>query len=467
VFASFLLILGSLVFAASDTQPPVIAMQADLTVEATGYRGATVTGFAPATMDDVDGPGMATCTPAPGTVFPLGATKVKCAATDAAGNVADSVSFTVTVIDTTPPTIRAPADVTFVTNGSFAYVPLGYPFVTDLADGSPKVKHDAPGKFFIGTTTRVTWTATDRSGNAATSAQLITVVAASSTPTPSPTPAATASPSPSPTPSVTPSPSPTVAPQPTATPTPVVATPSVIPSTSPTPTAIPRPSPLPSPTPSALPDFVPTVEPLGSDTLDELNAELDDLFSDFPEVDFPAGDVSDSESTMNSSVIVSGSFGGSASEFVLTYEAPAAGLDGELAYALPLDFSDYQAGLIGIEPEPKRVQPGSVNAVWDVRLDPGQAFQVTVRVAKKMDSSVLALFSLPDVQGRAPRDAGASAATSDVPPSDESNSTPNSAGPATGLATATTPARIDPVLIVVLFIATAGFVLYARYWAMD
>lgn len=80
-----------------DSTPPVIAAHADVTVMATGPAGAVVTYIAPETNDLVDGPGVATCDPAPGATFPLGTTIVNCFAADAWGNQAWS-TFTVTIV---------------------------------------------------------------------------------------------------------------------------------------------------------------------------------------------------------------------------------------------------------------------------------------------------------------------------------------------------------------------------------
>jgi large repetitive protein len=87
-----------------DTTPPVLTLT-DVTAEATSPAGATVTYTATA-FDNVDGTITPTCSPASGSTFALGVTTVQCSATDAAGNTATG-SFTVTVSDTTAPTIVA------------------------------------------------------------------------------------------------------------------------------------------------------------------------------------------------------------------------------------------------------------------------------------------------------------------------------------------------------------------------
>ncbi len=88
-----------------DTTPPVITVPGNITAEATGSAGASVT-FSASATDAVDGPVLVTCVPASGSTFPLGATSVNCSASDAHNNTA-TASFTVTVLDTTPPAVTA------------------------------------------------------------------------------------------------------------------------------------------------------------------------------------------------------------------------------------------------------------------------------------------------------------------------------------------------------------------------
>ena len=92
-----------LVVVSADVTPPVLTLPSNITAEATSASGAVVT-FTATAIDDVDGPVPVTCTPASGSTFPLGTTTVQCSAHDAHNNTAHG-SFTVTVQDTTPPTI--------------------------------------------------------------------------------------------------------------------------------------------------------------------------------------------------------------------------------------------------------------------------------------------------------------------------------------------------------------------------
>jgi probable HAF family extracellular repeat protein len=93
--------------AAGDTTAPLIAPHGNETAEAASQNGAVVAYSAPATSDDVDGNGTASCSPVSGSTFALGTTTVTCNATDAAGNAAVPTTFTVTVTDTTAPEITA------------------------------------------------------------------------------------------------------------------------------------------------------------------------------------------------------------------------------------------------------------------------------------------------------------------------------------------------------------------------
>ena len=84
------------------TPPDISGVPADVAVEATSASGVVVNYESPTWTDAVDGLGTASCVPVSGGTFPVGATTVTCTATDLAGNTG-SATFTVTVVDTTPP----------------------------------------------------------------------------------------------------------------------------------------------------------------------------------------------------------------------------------------------------------------------------------------------------------------------------------------------------------------------------
>ena len=92
---------GSFTVTVQDTTGPAIAVPGPVTARAAGPPGTSVT-FSVSATDAVDGTVTATCTPASTTAFPLGVTTVHCSAKDAAGNTTMR-TFTVTVIDRTPP----------------------------------------------------------------------------------------------------------------------------------------------------------------------------------------------------------------------------------------------------------------------------------------------------------------------------------------------------------------------------
>jgi hypothetical protein len=116
--------------------------------------------------------------PDSGFAFPLGLTEVTCSASDASGNTS-SAKFNVTVRDTTAPNIATHADITGVqaTGPDGATVAYTKPTATDNVDTSVTVNcSPASGtKFALGDTT-VTCSATDNSGNKATSTFRVTVV---------------------------------------------------------------------------------------------------------------------------------------------------------------------------------------------------------------------------------------------------------------------------------------------------
>jgi len=150
-----------------DTTAPELTVPADIVAEATSASGAVVTFTATAT-DAVDPSPSVSCSPASGDTFPIGETLVTCTATDAAGNVSAAKTFTVTVQDTTPPTlVGMPANMV-VEGNTLGGANTGFtmPTATDLVDPAPVVTCDHPESDFypLGETT-VSCHATDAAGN--------------------------------------------------------------------------------------------------------------------------------------------------------------------------------------------------------------------------------------------------------------------------------------------------------------
>lgn len=158
-----------------DVTPPVITVPGALTAEATSKDGAKVTYDASA-RDDYDGSVAVSCSPESGSQFALGSTTVKCDASDAAGNPATK-SFTVSVVDTTPPTIDAHDNVSVLaTSAAGAYVTYASPSTHDIVDGDGTATcTPASGGLFSPGSTQVTCDATDKAGNKASPSATFTV----------------------------------------------------------------------------------------------------------------------------------------------------------------------------------------------------------------------------------------------------------------------------------------------------
>jgi len=154
-----------------DTTPPDISAHGPVSAEATSASGASVSYTLPTATDLVDGSVSVTCLPVPGSTFALGSTTVNCSATDAHSNTAHS-SFSVTVVDTTPPSISAHGDVNVTaTSASGAVATYTLPTATDLVDGSVPVNcTPVSGSTFAIGTTAVNCTSTDSHNNTAHSA---------------------------------------------------------------------------------------------------------------------------------------------------------------------------------------------------------------------------------------------------------------------------------------------------------
>jgi hypothetical protein len=87
----------------NDSVAPVIEPHDNITAEATSASGAIVNYVSPLATDNVDVTASAICSPASGSLFPIGITTVTCNKTDFAGNVATPTTFNVIVQDATAP----------------------------------------------------------------------------------------------------------------------------------------------------------------------------------------------------------------------------------------------------------------------------------------------------------------------------------------------------------------------------
>ena len=164
-----------------DTTPPVVTVPSDITTTTTVASGIGVT-FSASATDNIDGPRPTTCNPASGANFPVGTTTVTCSATDTHGNTGSAFfHVTVTFIDTTPPVLTVPGNMSVsATNASGAVVTFTAT-ATDAVDPSPTVTcSPASGSTFPLGTTTVNCTAKDASGN--TSAKSFTVTVSDTTP---------------------------------------------------------------------------------------------------------------------------------------------------------------------------------------------------------------------------------------------------------------------------------------------
>ena len=166
----------------SDATPPTISAPANITTAAGPSCNATVSVGSPVANDNC--PGVTTSATRSdaqplANAFPVGTTTVAWTALDAHGNTATATQ-TVTVDDTTPPTITAPANITVTAGPSCtATVSLGTPVASDNCAGVSTSATRSDGQplaapFSIGTTT-VTYTAMDAHGSTASATQTVIV----------------------------------------------------------------------------------------------------------------------------------------------------------------------------------------------------------------------------------------------------------------------------------------------------
>jgi hypothetical protein len=165
---------GSFTIKVVDKSAPVLSLPENRVVSAVNSAGASAS-FNVTANDVVEGVITPICSVRSGSTFPLGATTVECTATDSAGNVAKG-SFTVTVKDTTPPTIDAPGQLEVSATGRGGAAVNFNVTANDAVDGSfAATCTPRSGSTFGVGANAVVCTATDKAGNSA-SAQFRVIV---------------------------------------------------------------------------------------------------------------------------------------------------------------------------------------------------------------------------------------------------------------------------------------------------
>jgi hypothetical protein len=163
---------GSFTITVRNTSP-TLHLPADSTIEGNTTGGATAAYVATASDVEDAVPPTPSCSPAVGAHLNLGPNTITCTATDA-GGLPTTESFTITVQDTTPPSlVGMPGDVSLTTSASAATLTYTPPTATDIVDASPSVLcSTASGDTIPIGDTMVTCTAGDASGNS-TSASFV------------------------------------------------------------------------------------------------------------------------------------------------------------------------------------------------------------------------------------------------------------------------------------------------------
>jgi len=173
-----------------DTAPPSIsfspAAPANI-IQGTGAAGAIVP-YSVSATDGVDAllgltvsvsctsNGQTVPSSSTTTVFGYGTTTITCTSIDSHGNTA-TASFTIVVVDTTPPVVTVPASVTLQATSPGGVIYTFTATAADLVDGpvTPVCTPASGSVFGIGTTT-VTCAATDNTGNSGSGSFTVTVV---------------------------------------------------------------------------------------------------------------------------------------------------------------------------------------------------------------------------------------------------------------------------------------------------
>jgi HYR domain-containing protein/IPT/TIG domain-containing protein len=152
-----------------DSTAPSMSCPVRVDVPCSGPSGALASYSVTAT-DVCDPSPSVFCSPASGSIFPVGNTQVTCAASDATGNAA-ACSFAVIVHDSTPPVLSCPPLVFVECTDPAGTTAIFAVTATDACDLAPRVTClPASGSAFPTGRTTVACSAMDSSGNVSTCA---------------------------------------------------------------------------------------------------------------------------------------------------------------------------------------------------------------------------------------------------------------------------------------------------------
>ena len=151
-----------------DYIAPMLVLPPDVVIEATGTLTSVNIGNA-TVANDTD----STITNDAPASFPLGDTSVTWMARDSFENMVTGIQ-TVTIQDTTAPTITVPIDITAEATGQLTSLDIGSPTASDIVDTDVVIINDAPDSFPVGVTL-ITYTATDDFDNFVTATQRVII----------------------------------------------------------------------------------------------------------------------------------------------------------------------------------------------------------------------------------------------------------------------------------------------------
>ena len=153
---------------------PALTLPDNITAEATGPNGANVS-FTASALDVITGKSRPVkYSKQPGSKFPLGTTTITVMSTDAAKKTSTG-TFTVTVRDTTSPTLTLPANIKAKAEKSTGIKVEFEPKASDAVDEHVRITaNPASGSVFPVGTTTVIVTATDNAGNSTSASFTVT-----------------------------------------------------------------------------------------------------------------------------------------------------------------------------------------------------------------------------------------------------------------------------------------------------